>query len=58
MTYLELSKAPMYPDVKDVIDYLLDNGYCGVVNDITGSQVEYELDDLIQVWSNLYNRFA
>lgn len=36
---------------EQVIDYLLDNRYIGILNDNTG--VEYELVDLRDVWHNL-----
>ena len=51
--YLKLSKLKGFNDVNDVIDHLLDMKCTGVVNDISGNKVEYELDDLVQVWPNL-----
>lgn len=35
--------------------YLIDNNYIGVVNDISGNNIEYTLDDLLLIWDNLYN---
>ena len=55
MTYIKLSELPLYRDVNDVLDYLIDRNCKGVINDISGTNVEYELDDLMQVWENIYN---
>ena len=56
MTYINLSQVPLYRDVNDVLDYLIDRNCKGVINDISGTNVEYELDDLIQVWGNIYEK--
>ena len=56
MTYINLSQVPLYRDVNDVLDYLIDRNCKGVINDISGNNVEYELDDLIQVWGNIYEK--
>ena len=45
MTYINLSQVPLYRDVNDVLDYLIDRNCKGVINDISGTNVEYELDD-------------
>ena len=41
--YLKLSKLKGFNDVNDVIDHLLDMKCTGVVNDISGNKVEYEI---------------
>lgn len=48
--YCQLSKLDLRLTVNQVIDYLLDNGYNGIVNDITGNQIEYDLDDVLIIW--------
>ena len=55
MNYLELSKTPNIKDSCKLINYLMDNNYTGIVNDISGNNVEYSLDDLLLIWDNLYN---
>jgi len=52
--FIELSKLSFDMDVGDVIDYLLDNGYGGIINDFnTEYLVEYDISDLVWVWDNL-----
>ena len=55
MRYLELSKTPDIKDPCEIVNYLMDNNFIGIVNDISGNNVEYTLDDLLLIWSNLYN---
>lgn len=55
MRYLELSKTPDIKDSYEITNYLIDNNYIGVVNDISGNNIEYTLDDLLLIWDNLYN---
>ena len=55
MRYLELSKAPDIKDPYEIVNYLMDNNFIGIVNDISGNNVEYTLDDLLLIWGNLYN---
>lgn len=55
MNYLELSKTPDIKDSYKLINYLMDNNYIGIINDISGHSVEYTLDDLLLIWGNLYN---
>jgi hypothetical protein len=40
-----------------LVDFLLDNGYTGIVNDLPPEpHIEYTLFDLREVWSNLRNQ--
>ena len=55
MRYLELSKTPDIKDSYEITNYLIDNNYIGVVNDISGNNIEYTLDDILLIWDNLYN---
>ena len=55
MKYLELSKTPDIKDSYKLVNYLMDNNYIGIINDISGNNVEYSLDDLLLIWDNLYN---
>ena len=55
MRYLELSKAPDIKDPYEIVNYLMDNNFIGIVNDISGNNIEYTLDDLLLIWDNLYN---
>jgi hypothetical protein len=44
---------PMW-EIDEVVNYLLDNGYVGVINDLTPSpNIEYDISDLYDVWDNL-----
>ena len=54
MNYLELSKLDSNLSEEEVVNYLIDNNYVGVANDLTSSpNIEYSLDDLLVVWNNL-----
>ena len=55
MRYLELSKTPDIKDSYEITNYLMDNNYIGIINDMNTNTVEYTLDDLLLVWDNLYN---
>ena len=55
MRYLELSKTPDIKDHYEIVNYLMDNNFIGIINDISGNNVEYTLDDLLLIWDNLYN---
>lgn len=51
---IELSKMNPIWEIDEVINFLLDNGYTTIVNDLTPSpNIEYEMDDLYDVWDNL-----
>ena len=50
---VELSKmSPMW-EIDQVVNYILDNGYDGLVNDCTHPNVEYNIDELYDAWDNL-----
>lgn len=53
--YLELSKTPDIKDPYEIVNYLIDNNFIGIINDISGNNIEYTLDDLLLIWDNLYN---
>jgi hypothetical protein len=41
-------------EIDEVVNYLLDNGYEGVINDLTPSpNIEYDISDLYDVWDRL-----
>jgi hypothetical protein len=51
---LELSRLNPMWEIDEVINYLLDNRYDGVINDLTPSpNIEYDISDLFYVWDNL-----
>jgi hypothetical protein len=40
--------------IDEVVNFLLDNGYDGVVNDLTPlPNIMYDISDLYDVWDNL-----
>jgi hypothetical protein len=44
---------PMW-EIDEVVNYLLDNRYDGVINDLTPApNIEYGISDLYDVWDNL-----
>jgi hypothetical protein len=49
-----LSQIPNWPNLsaKQVIDWMLDNGFRTLINDY-GIGMEYELDDIDQVWEDI-----
>lgn len=50
--YLPLSKLDKKYNLEELLNYLIDNNYIGVVNDLTNEpHVEYDLDDIIVVWN-------
>ena len=52
--YQKLSNIPMeITTSNEVINYLLDNGFVGIVNDLGLCNVEYDLADLLSVWHML-----
>lgn len=56
MMYLKLSEVPDLT-TNEVIDFLLDRGATGIINDLTPEpQIEYALDDLLVVWERINNK--
>lgn len=52
--YEKLTNIPIeLTKTEDVINYLLDNNFIGIVNDCGIFQVEYDLNDLLQTWDRL-----
>ena len=52
--FVNLSDIPKeLINTTDVIDWLIDNNYKGFVNDLTGNNIEYELDDILTVWPDI-----
>ncbi len=50
--YLPLSKLDKKYNLEELLDYLIDNNYVGIINDLTNEpHIEYDLDDLIVVWN-------
>lgn len=44
MKYILLSHVPTcIQSVSEITDYLLDNEYIGIVNDITNNAIEYDM---------------
>ena len=51
---IELSKLNPLWESDEVINFLLDNGYNTVVNDLTPApQIQYDYSDMYQVWNKL-----
>lgn len=61
MRHAQLSKIDPDLSIDDLINYLLDNGFKGIINDLSGNGIEYDIVDLITVinhetiWSRLSN---
>lgn len=61
MPYAQLSKIDPDLSIDDLINYLLDNGFKGIINDLSGYGIEYDIIDLTTVidhetiWSRLSN---
>lgn len=53
MNLLKLSQLPSFTKANDAIDYLIDNGYQGIINDFSEYLIEYELDDILLSWNHL-----
>ena len=52
--YQKLSNIPIeITKPNEVINYLLDNGFVGIVNDLGICGIEYDLADLLSVWHML-----
>ena len=53
--YQKLSNIPIeITTSNEVINYLLDNGFVGIINDIQPMpNIQYDLNDLLQVWDIL-----
>lgn len=50
--YFPLSKLDKKYNLEELLNYLIDNNYVGIINDLTDEpHVEYDLDDLIVVWN-------
>lgn len=56
MKYIKLSEIKVIENKYLLIDYLLENNYIGIINDINGNNIEYDLSDLLLVWDNIYNK--
>lgn len=56
MKFLKFSQIPnecLSMSFEEMQNYLLDNGYKGIRNDLTPEpQVDYELDDLETIWES------
>lgn len=51
---IELSKMNPIWEIDELVNFLLDNGYDGVVNDLTPlPNIMYDISDLYDVWDNL-----
>jgi hypothetical protein len=51
---VELSKLDPMWEIDEVVNFLLDNGYDGVLNDLTSvPNIEYDISDLYDVWDML-----
>lgn len=51
---IELSKLNPMWEIDEVVNFLLDNGYDGVLNDLTSApNIEYDISDLYDVWDKL-----
>jgi hypothetical protein len=50
---VELSKMNPMWEIDEVVNYILDNGYDGIVNDCTHPNVNYGIDDLYDNWDKL-----
>lgn len=51
---IELSKLNPELDSDEVVNYLLDNGYDTIKNDVLGPPyIEYDFSDIYTVWDNL-----
>jgi hypothetical protein len=56
MKTIELSKMNPGLDWDEVVNFLLDNGYDMIKNDILGPpHVEYEYSDMYEYWDGLKN---
>ncbi len=52
--YQKLSNIPIeLTKIEDVINYLLDNGFIGIVNDLGNFNMKYKLNELLNVWDAL-----
>lgn len=56
MEYIKLSEIKVIENKYLLIDYLLENNYIGIINDINGNNIKYDLSDLLLVWDNIYNK--
>jgi hypothetical protein len=51
---IELSKLNPMWEIDEVVNFLLDNGYDTVVNNLTPApNIEYDISDLYDVWDML-----
>lgn len=50
--YFPLSKLDKKYNLEELLNYLIDNNYIGIVNDLTNEpHVEYDLQDLVVIWN-------
>jgi hypothetical protein len=53
---VELSKLNPMWESDEVVNFMFDNGYTGIVNDMMddrGLNLYYEADDVYELWNNL-----
>jgi hypothetical protein len=53
---VELSKLNPIWESDEVVNFMFDNGYTGIVNDMMddmGLNLYYEADDVYELWNNL-----
>lgn len=55
MKMIELSKLNPKLDCDEVVNFVFDNGYEGVINDLndTSTNVCYDAEDLYKMWDDL-----
>lgn len=50
--YFPLSKLDKKYNLDELLNYLIDNNYIGIINNLTDEpHVEYNLDDLVVIWN-------
>ena len=50
--YFPLSKLDKKYNLDELLNYLIDNNYIGIINDLTNEpHIEYNLDDLVVIWN-------
>lgn len=54
MKLIELSKMSPIWEIDEVVNFLLDNKYEGIVNDLTPyPNIQYDINDLYDCWNTL-----
>ena len=50
--YFPFSKLDKKYCLEELLNYLIDNNYIGIINDLTEKpHVEYDLQDLVVIWN-------